>query len=377
MRPSSRWAPCLRSTRLWISGVACGVLALGGIGVIFSAPAAAPPFHISPFPLYGGNTYVVNTTQDLTGVGGCLSGVGLCSFRQAVNQYNLDQPVAIFDQDQITFSEPLCVVNQLELCIGDVYSIATYGNVVFDNPYGVSVTITGNGQGVTNINGGGAGGSDLQVDGGYGVGAVTLSKLTISQGYSTACGGGIFNDGGTLTVNDSQIENSLATTNGGGICNLNGTVNLNSSGVLNNSLFEQGDGGGIYNSGGLLQINGSIIASNGDTFEPEDGGGIYNAAVPGTSAWLVGTTVDSNLAMIDGGGIYNGGVAVLYSLGGLAASTVEFNTAGTLGGGVYNACNAIFPDGGAGVTSNTPDNVYQQPCSILPLPGFPLGRLPF
>lgn len=49
MRPSPRWTYRLRrSTGLWLSGVACGVLALGGIGVIFSSPAWAPPFPPSP-----------------------------------------------------------------------------------------------------------------------------------------------------------------------------------------------------------------------------------------------------------------------------------------------------------------------------------------
>ena len=375
MRPSPRWTYRLRSTRLWLSGVACGVLALGGIGVIFSSSAEAQPFPSFPFhPVTAGNTYVVNTTLDLdtgtNGVGACSTG-GSCSFREAVNQYNLDTGVApspflhVINQDQITFAAQCAPTNN---CPDPQYDIAT-GNVVFDNPNGVSVTVTGNGQGVTQIYGGGS--ADLQIDGGYGVGAVTLSDLTISSGYSPDCGGGIYNDGGTVTVNGSTLINNTAVSDGGGICNLNGTVNLNEATVIGNNTPEHGvDGGGIYNSGGILQIAESIIVENG---AGTAGGGIYNAAVGGTSAWLFSTAVDYNGAGINGGGIYNGNFLEV-----LPASTVEYNTAGTYGGGVYNACNAFYPGGGVGVINNTLDNVYQQPCSSFPgLPpgfaGFPPG----
>ena len=113
MRPSSRWTYGLgSSTRLWLSGVACGVLALGGVGVgvIFSSPAAAGPFPTFPtHPLTVGNTYVVTTPDDGGGVGDCLSG-GSCTFRQAVDQYDMDKGVApspflhVINQDRIIFA---------------------------------------------------------------------------------------------------------------------------------------------------------------------------------------------------------------------------------------------------------------------------------
>jgi|HubBroStandDraft_1064217.scaffolds.fasta_scaffold74214_2 hypothetical protein len=382
MRPSSRWTYGLWSTRRVLSGVACGVLALGGIGVIFSSPAWAPPFPIHPLTV--GNTYVVNTTADGTGVGGCSTG-GSCSFRQAVDQYDIDTSLApspylhfIDRGDQITFATtPTCIPNQLNLCGDPIYDIATYGTVVFDNPNGVPVTVTGNGQSITKIDGGGGG--DLEILD-TGAASVTLSNLTMYGGNSdpSTCGGGIYNDGGNVTVDDSTIQDNLATENGGGICNLDGTFNLNDSLVSSNGTFENGDGGGIYNSGGVFQINGSTISSNGqgDPFEADNGGGIYNSATLGTNAWLFGTTVAGNLAGIDGGGIYNGNFLEV-----IEGSTVSGNTADTLGGGVYNLCNAFYPGGGVGVTGNTPDNVYQQPCSTFPgvppgfpgFPGFPQG----
>ncbi len=386
MRPSSRWTYGLRrSTRLWLSGVACGVLALSGIGVIFSSPAWAPPFPTFPFPTFPttqGHTYVVNTTADGTGTGGCSSTPeGTCSFRQAVDSYDQDKggfsPLLPFltSQDQITFSRP-CVIQEQFCEPPFVYNILTDGYVVFDNPYGVSVTVTGNGQAVTIIQGGeafdGEEYADVQVLG-ISAASVTFSDLTIEDGYAPQCGGGILNSGGTVTVNDSAISDNQTfpglSQNGGGICNLNGTFNLNDSNVLGNLAYE--NGGGIYNSGGIVQITGSLISDNQAV--GLDGAGIYNAAVGGTNMWLFdGTSVIDNLAGTDGGGIYNGNFLEVLQ------SEVAGNTA-FQGGGVFNACNAFYPGGGVGVTNNIPDNVYQQQCSSFPLPpglvfpGFPTG----
>ena len=91
-------------------------------------------------------------------------------------------------------------------------------------------------------------------------------------------------------------------------------------------------------SGGLLQINGSLISDNQAV--GLNGAGIYNAAIGGTSAWLFsGTSVIDNLAGTDGGGIYNRNFLEVLQ------SEVAGNTA-FQGGGVYNACNAFYPAGG-------------------------------
>jgi len=309
----------------------------------------------------------------------------LCSFRQAVDQYDIDRSVApspylyfINRGDQITFSIPACTSsgNVNQSCTAPDYYIAN--NVIFDNPNGVSVTVTGNGQSATIIDGGGS--YDLQIMAvNFMPPVVTFSDLTIQHGKSPQCGGGILNDGGTVTVNDSTIYDNQTlpglSQNGGGICNLGGTFNLNDSNVLGNLAYE--NGGGIYNSGGVLKITGSLISDNQAV--GLDGAGIYNAAVGGTSAWLFsGTSVIDNVAGTDGGGVYNGNFLEV-----LPVSTVAGNTA-FQGGGVYNVCNAFYPGGGVGVTGNTPDNVYQQPCSSFPglppgfpglpvFPGFPLG----
>jgi len=135
---------------------------LGGIGVIFSSPAAAQPFPTFPFhPITVGNTYVVNTTTDPSRPGGCSSTPeGECSFRQAVAQYDSDTGVApspylhVINQDQITFSSTPTNGGPSVVQGGDpVYNIDN-GPVIFDNANGVSATATGNGQRVTQIDGG-------------------------------------------------------------------------------------------------------------------------------------------------------------------------------------------------------------------------------
>ena len=318
--------PRFRSTRLWLAGVACGVLSMGGIGVLFASPAWAPPF--SPNPITVGNTYVVNTTVDGTGVGACSTG-GLCSFRQAVNQYDLDVGMPsspflhVINEDQITFSTTITSCGQLQICNGvdPVFDISEYGPVIFDNPNGVSVTVTGNGVTGTEglgpapadeINGGGS--ADLEIRS-ISNAPVTLSDLTITDGSAppppgasspaSYCGGGILNEGGTVTVNDSNVYANTAGVQGAGICNLNGTFNLNDSTVWANTITPTGpgaDGGGIYN--GMfsnLYVNDSNIYANGDGNAGSglDGGGIYNAQ---SRVQLFSSSVEANGAGNDGGG---------------------------------------------------------------------------
>ncbi len=96
---------------------------------------------------------------------------------------------------------------------------------------------------------------------------VNLSYLTITQGQGFD-GGGIFINGGTVTIENSTI--------------------------LNNSAM---DGGGIY-SMGTLQIMNSTFANNSAT---NFGGGLYDMSM---SAAISNSTFSGNSAITDGGGIY-------------------------------------------------------------------------
>ena len=211
--------------------------------------------------------------------------------------------------------------------------------------------------------------------GDFGTAATVHSSATSDDGV-TGDGGGIFNGGGTVTLNDSTVSDNNAG-DGGGIFNVNGTVTLNDSTVSGNSVTRflgfgavvdssvTGDGDGIFSNNGTLTLNHSTVSDNSATggfgetatvqssatsngLVADDGGGIFNA--DGTLT-LTGSTVSGNSVAGDGGGIDDVGGTVT-----LNDSTVSDNTAGGFGdaaihstypltsgdgGGIYNASGTL------------------------------------
>jgi hypothetical protein len=138
---------------------------------------------------------------------------------------------------------------------------------------------------------GGGNGSALTIGAGA---VVSISTLTITDGRSSTYGGGIFNDGGTVTLGNVAVTGNTAA-----------------------------EGGGIYNDGGTVTLSG--LAS-----------------------------VSHNTATEDGGGIFNGAESTV-TLSGLA--TVSFNAAGTDGGGIWNGGTLTGAVAGHNVFGNQPDNI--------------------
>ena len=190
------------------------------------------------------------------------------------------------------------------------------------------------------------------VDSGRGGGIYNDSSLTLNNvvvtGNSTAnsslhqsnngLGGGIYNSStGTLTINDSTISNNTAT----------GTK-------INNSTDVVGLGGGIYNDGGSVTVNRSLITANtanGFTVDPEKdtttlaglGGGIYNA---NGSMTLNNNTITANTL---GSSSRNTGSAIYVKDGNLTAShnTIVDNSLPTASlGSAYSAtAGAVYING--------------------------------
>ncbi len=155
-------------------------------------------------------------------------------------------------------------------------------------------------------------------------GSVTLSGFTLRGGTGypleeataegedwTACGGGLYVDGPTLTGSDLVIEDSILPVAVSGTDGTGGAVNLKSR------------GGGICVIEGPVTLDGVRIADN----FAERGGGIY---VEGSSALSLTEVEITGNAATYGGGVYAGE-------GSLAVSRFRSwcNSASASGGGVY------------------------------------------
>ncbi|MGD1700197.1 Calx-beta domain-containing protein, partial [Dapis sp. BLCC M229] len=168
----------------------------------------------------------------------------------------------------------------------------------------------------------------------YSEGSITLDNSTIS-GNTAYRGAGVFNHlyGYLAVTNSSTITGNVTTGgNGGGITNLGdsnnpSTVTINNSTISNN---QGGDGGGIYNTYGILTItNNSNVSDN----NASSGGGIYTRN--NTTVTVSNSNISNNNASNDGGSIYNGGNTTIDS------STISNNSATEYGGGVFNTNNLV------------------------------------
>ena len=70
-----------------------------------------------------------------------------------------------------------------------------------------------------------------------------ISGLTVTGGHASDVGGGIFNNGGTLTIDTSTISGNFAGTEGGGIGSLGGVVTL-SDAIVSDNLAQGTNWGG-------------------------------------------------------------------------------------------------------------------------------------
>jgi hypothetical protein len=150
--------------------------------------------------------------------------------------------------------------------------------------------------------------------------------LTNGSGFY---GGGIFNDSGTLTVDNCSVV-ANAAWRGGGILNF-GSLTVTGSTLSGN--VAANNGGGIANFGPLTIDHSSLSGNSGD-----NGGAVYNFG--GGNVVLSYSTLSSNSANFGGAIANNGGTVTVDS------STVAQNTA-AIGGGVGN------PYGGTVIVRNS------------------------
>lgn len=173
---------------------------------------------------------------------------------------------------------------------------------------------------------------------------VSLSFLTIEEGYlNSGIGGGILNEG-TLDLIGVHVSSNVCELNqggtteggfGGGVANL-GVIQCNSSSVFNNTA-RGGRGTNGANGGG----------GGGST--PGLGGGFFNAASGVID--LVNVTISGNRAI---GGMYSGGSGNggNFNMSGNAGAGINAGAGGATSGGAGGDASGDFSGGGGGGSSS-------------------------
>ena len=172
---------------------------------------------------------------------------------------------------------------------------------------------------------------------------------SVIAGNTATSGGGWYQSGGTLAMNNTVVELNGATDGAGGYYATGAFTNTGLS-LLDNTASTSGGG---LRANNAMTLTSAIVLGNDAT----NGGGLYYGGAGGTLA-LTSTLVDQNVASGYGGGVYQAGGTL--SCTGSTAGTYGFttNTATTGGGGVYlPLTTSVFVttlcDFGATVGTNT------------------------
>jgi hypothetical protein len=247
--------------------------------------------------------------------------------------------------------------------VGGTFTINLQPNTTFTGGFGiggtksVNLSILGNGD---TINGGNLSRLFIVASGS----SLTLNQMTLQNGYVYADYGGAIYNSGKLTISHCTLSGNTSLDRsdylsvlrgvGGAIYNYGGTVIIDSS-LLSDNLSTGANpmGGAIYNASGTVTISGSTFTNNsavdtvlGINVDPEypqsgEGGAIFNES--GTVT-INHCSLTGNYAALGGGGICNG---FFYHSGGTV--TVE-NSSSIIGNGastgldVYNI-GAVYLDG--------------------------------
>lgn len=203
----------------------------------------------------------------------------------------------------------------------------------------------------------------FKVTGGNADGTVNYNVGTTS--VSTASGGGIYNLGSAMILNNLKLINNSASFGGGFYSTTGASAQLNNSEATYNfasygaaiwatlsSLVTTNNSDFYFNrcSGGTIgAINTSVVRiNNGEVAynSAGNGGGFY---IYNSNAILYNVKVSNNTASTSGGGIYcvEYGVATLYN------TLISKNSASSNGGGIYNNDNSYSRMTNATITGNT------------------------
>jgi predicted outer membrane repeat protein len=329
-----------------------GIIGAGLNSTLAADQRAVPRSTTGASDLGAVETYnlVVNTINDSTDPSTTCDGSDTCSLRDALNLANShgagDLVTVTGLQGTIALGSPLPdVTSELNILGPGANSFSISGGGVYQV------------FNITNTNG-----------------IANFSGLTIANGSSSSDGGGISNNGSTLTMRNCAFSNNSATggASGGGLANLNpaGTATVTNCTFSGNNAL---NGAAAYNLGTLIVEN-STFNGNTASGTGSSGGGIFNQGLANVaSSTVVGNTADT------GGGITNSSPETISVVNSLVAGNRETVSPGDdcSACGTQNAFNLISttatPISAAQVTVGplAYNGLNQTVQTMLPLPGSP------
>lgn len=196
---------------------------------------------------------------------------------------------------------------------------------------------------------------------------LTMNDGSVTFNIANRAGGGIENNGGSVTLNDVSVRDNTVNTapgNGGGLHSQPGEVTVNGGAFNRNTAGNEG--GGLWNgNAGTMNLRGVTVADNtvsggiaGDT--TRGGGGVFNLGVMSIGQQTVVENNVANGVTGNGGGIMNAGTAATLTI---ENSRIDGNQANRAGGGIENQGGGKISIRNSQLTNN---NVGVSPANANP-----------
>jgi Ca2+-binding RTX toxin-like protein len=159
------------------------------------------------------------------------------------------------------------------------------------------VEIVGPGPDVVTITGNGGANGGFFFGPGVPDAPMAVSGLTLTGATQGGGGGGIFNNGASLTLSNVAVTNNTTTAAGAGIFSIDGSLVLRDSVVSGNRVLGQA-GGGVWSFDNSLTIERSTISGNTAS---DRGAGVYHAGASPLSI-SSSTIANNSTPNVAGGG---------------------------------------------------------------------------
>ncbi|WP_452225865.1 choice-of-anchor Q domain-containing protein [Lacinutrix cladophorae] len=277
------------------------------------------------------------------------------------------------------------------------------GGAIEDNSGGIlnlnGIILTGNSAGVdiglgTIANPGNGGAIHLS-----GTTSATLNNCTITSNIAASEGGGLWNNLGTMTVNNTLVDSNeakgdAADNGGAGIFNNGGTLVVENATVTNNiATGASGSGGGVFSTGGEVTISDSeilmnianragggieliegILNSNNNTVNsnitgnaPGNGGGLHITGAADSN--ITGGTFNNNVAAREGGGLWNGTGTMTVDAVNIDGNTASGPATDDGGAGIFNNGGELVVQNATIISNNVADGTSGSGGGILTIGG--------